>query len=106
MVGSAIALEAKAQGQEVVGKSSRDLDFTNRNEVIQDLISTKPNFLVIAAAKVGGIGANSTYPVEFLTLNLQLQTNLLDAAHEAKIRKVIFFDKVIMYLDESSLFLN
>ncbi len=97
MVGSAIALEAKAQGQEVVGKSSSDLDFTNRNEVIQDLISTKPNFLVIAAAKVGGIGANSALPVDFLSVNLQIQTNLIDAAHIAGIERVLLLGSSCVY---------
>ena len=97
MVGSAIALEAKAQGQEVVGKSSSDLDFTNRNEVIRDLINTKPNFLVIAAAKVGGIGANSALPVDFLSVNLQIQTNLIDAAHIAGIERVLLLGSSCVY---------
>jgi len=97
MVGSAIALEAKAQGQEVFGKSSSHLDFTNRNEVIQELISTKPNFLVIAAAKVGGIGANSAMPVDFLSVNLQIQTNLIDAAHIAGIERVLLLGSSCVY---------
>ncbi len=97
MVGSAIALEAKAQGQEVLGKSSRDLDFTNRIDVIQELMSIKPNFLVIAAAKVGGIGANSAMPVDFLSVNLQIQTNLIDAAHIAGIERVLFLGSSCIY---------
>ena len=97
MVGSAIALEAKAQGQEVVGKSSRDLDFTNRTDVIQELISIKPDSLVIAAAKVGGIGANSAMPVDFLSVNLQIQTNLIDAAHIAGIERVLFLGSSCIY---------
>ena len=97
MVGSAIALEAKAQGQDVVGKSSRDLDFTNRTDVIQELISIKPDSLVIAAAKVGGIGANSAMPVDFLSVNLQIQTNLIDAAHIAGIERVLFLGSSCIY---------
>ena len=97
MVGSAIALEAKAQGQDVVGKSSRDLDFTNRTDVIQELISIKPDSLVIAAAKVGGIGANSAMPVDFLSVNLQIQTNLIDAAHIAGIERILFLGSSCIY---------
>ena len=66
MVGSAIAGEAKAQGHEFLGKSSKELDLTNRDAVFADLKATKPDALVIAAAKVGGIGANSNFPVDFL----------------------------------------
>lgn len=97
MVGSAIALEAKAQKHEVLGKSSGELNFTNRKEVFQDLISTKPDCLIIAAAKVGGIGANSSMPVEFLSTNLQIQTNLIDAAHAAGIERVLFLGSSCIY---------
>ena len=97
MVGSTIALEAKAQDQEVVGKSSKELDLTNRPDVFQEINSTKPDFLVIAAAKVGGIGANSKLPVDFLSVNLQIQTNLIDAAHTAGVGKVLFLGSSCIY---------
>ena len=97
MVGSAIALEAKVQGHEVLGKSSKELDFTNRTDVFQELTGTKPSSLVIAAAKVGGIGANSAMPVDFLSVNLQIQTNLIDAAHAAGIEKVLFLGSSCIY---------
>ena len=97
MVGSTIALEAKAQGHEVVGKSSKELDITNRVDVFQELISIKPDFLIIAAAKVGGIGANSARPVDFLSVNLQIQTNLIDAAHAADLKRVLFLGSSCIY---------
>lgn len=97
MVGSAIAAEAILQGYEVMGKSSRDLNFTNRTHVFNELSSTKPDALIIAAAKVGGIGANSRLPVDFLSENLQIQTNLLDAAHFANIKKVLFLGSSCVY---------
>ena len=97
MVGSAIALEAKAQDQEVVGKSSKELDLRNRTDVFQELINTKPDFLVIAAAKVGGIGANSALPVDFLSVNLQIQTNLIDAAHTVGVERVLFLGSSCIY---------
>ena len=97
MVGSAIALEAKSRGLEVLGKPSVELDFTKRDDVFKELAETKPDQLVIAAAKVGGIGANSSTPVEFLSLNLQIQTNLLDAAHAAQVEKVLFLGSSCIY---------
>lgn len=97
MVGSAIAEEAKKQGHEVIGKSSKELDLTNRDAVFTEMQSVKPDALVIAAAKVGGIGANSTFPVDFLSVNLQIQTNLLDAAHAANIERVLFLGSSCIY---------
>jgi GDP-L-fucose synthase len=97
MVGSAIAEEAKKQGHAVIGKSSKELDLTNRDAVFAEMQSVKPDALVIAAAKVGGIGANSTFPVDFLSVNLQIQTNLLDAAHAADIDRVLFLGSSCIY---------
>ena len=97
MVGSAIAFEANAQGFEVIGKSSKELDLTDRKVVFEEIQSSKPDALIIAAAKVGGIGANSGMPVDFLSVNLQIQTNLLDAAHKANINKVLFLGSSCIY---------
>ena len=97
MVGSAISALAKDQGFDVFGKSSKNLDLTNRFEVFQELIDLRPSYLVIASAKVGGIGANSTKPVEFLSVNLQIQTNLLDAAHAAGVARVLFLGSSCIY---------
>ena len=97
MVGSALAEEALKQGHEVMGKKSRDLDLTNRDAVFAELAIIKPDALIIAAAKVGGIGANSNFPVDFLSTNLQIQTNLLDAAHYAKIERVLFLGSSCIY---------
>ena len=97
MVGSAIAEDAKKQGHEVLGKSSKELDLTNRDAVFAEMKSVKPDALVIAAAKVGGIGANSTFPVDFLSVNLQIQTNLLDAAHASDIERVLFLGSSCIY---------
>jgi GDP-L-fucose synthase len=97
MVGSAITEEAKKQGHETLGKSSKELDLTNREAVFAEMKSVKPDALVIAAAKVGGIGANSTFPVDFLSVNLQIQSNLLDAAHAADIERVLFLGSSCIY---------
>ena len=97
MAGSAIAIEAKSQGYDVLGKSSRDLDLTNRNSVFDEMSKFNPDILIIAAAKVGGIVANSNLPVEFLSVNLQIQTNLLDAAHHYEIDRVLFLGSSCSY---------
>lgn len=97
MVGSTIAIEAKAQGHEVIGKSSKELNLTDRSAVFSELGNTKPDALIVAAAKVGGIGANSSFPVDFLSVNLQIQTNLLDAAHAWDIDKVLFLGSSCVY---------
>jgi GDP-L-fucose synthase len=97
MVGSAIALAAEKQDHEVLGKTHKDLDLTKRDAVFAEMKSVKPDALVIAAAKVGGIGANSVFPVDFLSENLQIQTNLLDAAHAANINRVLFLGSSCIY---------
>jgi GDP-L-fucose synthase len=97
MVGSAIALEARSMGYEVVGKGSDELDLTNRAAVFDEIITENPDALIIAAARVGGIGANVSDPVGFLSVNLQIQTNLLDAAHNAKINKLLFMGSSCIY---------
>lgn len=97
MVGSAIAEEARSRQLEVIGKSSKELDFLDRKATFTEFQNVKPDYLVIAAAKVGGIGANSSFPVEFLSLNLQIQTNILDAAHNAEISRVLFLGSSCIY---------
>ena len=97
LVGTHVAKLAKSEGYQVSGKPSSELDFRNREATFSELTSLNPDILVIAAAVVGGIGANSEYPVKFLTENLQIQCNLIDAAHAAKVKKVIFLGSSCIY---------
>ena len=97
MVGSQIARQAAQRGYMVAGKSSSKLDFTNRHNTFKDLELEKPDALVIAAAVVGGIGANIAEPVRFLTNNLQIQSNLIDGAFAAKINKLVFLGSSCIY---------
>ena len=97
MVGSSLARKALDLGHEVFGKPSSELDFTNRSLTFHEIATFNPEVLVIAAAKVGGIGANSKFPVDFLTTNLQIQTNLIDAAHASDVQKVIFLGSSCIY---------
>ncbi len=97
LVGSHVAKLAKSEGFQISGKPSSELDFRNRDATFSELKSLRPDILIIAAAVVGGIGANSEYPVKFLTENLQIQCNLIDAAHAAKVQKVVFLGSSCVY---------
>ncbi len=97
MVGSAVARVANSSGHKVLGKSSDQLDFTDRLATFKEVENTNPDVLIIAAAKVGGIGVNYKYPVDFLSTNLQIQTNLIDAAHANKIERVVFLGSSCIY---------
>lgn len=97
MVGSAVSRAAKSKNYEVLGKSSAQLDFTDRSATFEEIALASPDVLIIAAAKVGGIGANFKFPVDFLSINLQIQTNLIDAAHSNNIKKVLFLGSSCIY---------
>jgi hypothetical protein len=86
LVGSAITRAIEERGtEEWIGRSRAEVDLLDRDAVFDFVTTTKPDAIIVAAAKVGGIKANDTYPVEFLTENLQIQSNLMDAAHAAGI---------------------
>ena len=98
LVGSAMvrAIEA-GDAHTWIGQTRSELDLLNRSEVFEYVASVKPDAMVVAAAKVGGIHANSTYPVQFLSENLQIETNLMDAAHAAGIERVLFLGSSCVY---------
>ncbi len=98
LVGSAIvrALESAGVG-EVVGWRSSELDLRDRQATFDAIHEAKPDIVIDAAAKVGGIMANSTYPVEFLRDNILLQTNIMDAAHAADIDRLLFLGSSCIY---------
>ena len=97
LVGSAIVRELKRVDKKVIGISSKDLNLLDRAKTFSFIKDLKPNVIIDAAAKVGGVGSNNAYPVEFLSQNLQIQTNLMDAAHEAKIEKFLFLGSSCIY---------
>ena len=91
LVGSAIARNIDSGLHHTwVGASRQELDLFDRKKVFEFVKIQKPDAVVIAAARVGGINANNTYPVEFLTENLQIEMSLLDACHAADIPKFSF----------------
>jgi GDP-L-fucose synthase len=80
-----------------VGKTRSELDLLNRSAVFDFLADEKPDAVIVAAAKVGGIWANKTQPVEFLTENLQIQNNLLDGSHAVDINRLLFLGSSCIY---------
>ncbi|MBD8490091.1 GDP-L-fucose synthase [Echinicola sp. CAU 1574] len=98
MVGSAIwrALEAKGYTN-LMGKSSKELDLRNQAAVKDFYATEQPEVVIDAAARVGGILANNSYPYQFLMENLQIQNNLIDGAHQSGIGKFIFLGSSCIY---------
>lgn len=98
LVGSAMVRSIETdEAHSWIGQTRSELDLLNRKAVFDYVESSKPDAMVIAAAKVGGIHANSTYPVQFLSENLQIETNLLDAAHAAGTERVLFLGSSCVY---------
>ena len=98
LVGSAIVRAIEADGKHTwIGKTREELDLLDRKAVFKLLGQEKPDALVIAAAKVGGIHANNAYPVEFLSQNLQIESNLMDGAHAAGIERLLFLGSSCVY---------
>lgn len=98
LVGSAIWRLLEKEGfTGLVGRTSSELNLKNRDAVFAFFEETKPRYVVLAAAKVGGILANDTYPVDFLSENLQIQVNVLDAAVAAGVERLLFLGSSCIY---------
>ena len=98
MVGSAIwrALEAKGYTN-IIGKTSKELDLRNQQAVYDFVNQEAPIVIIDAAARVGGILANNNYPYNFLMENMQIQNNLISAAHQLAVQKFIFLGSSCIY---------
>ncbi|UEL27788.1 GDP-L-fucose synthase [Pseudarthrobacter sp. L1SW] len=98
LVGSAIWRRLEQDGfSDLVGLTSAELDLKDRDAVLRFFADAKPRYVVLAAAKVGGILANSTYPVDFLSDNLRIQVNVLDAAREFGVERLLFLGSSCIY---------
>lgn len=97
LVGSAIYELLKSKGEDVLGLNSQVVDLLDRPKTVEFLMDVKPIAVIDAAAVVGGIKANSLFPVEFLSNNLQIQLNLMDASHKAKVEKFVFLGSSCIY---------
>ena len=102
LAGSAITRAFKALGEEVIPVSSSVVDLTDFDATRDFLKSRKPKLVVDAAAKVGGIGANNSRPVEFLANNLCIQNNLMQAAFEAEVENFVFLGSSCIYPRDSA----
>ena len=98
LVGSAIWRKLEAEGfTRLVGRGSSELDLKDREAVFDFFAQNRPRYVVLAAAKVGGILANNTYPVDFLSENLRIQVNVLDAAQEHGVERLLFLGSSCIY---------
>jgi len=98
LVGSAVWRHLESQGfGDLVGHTSAELDLRDRDATFAALETDRPDVVVVAAAKVGGIKANDTYPVEFLTDNLRIQNNVMEAAHAVGVERLLFLGSSCIY---------
>ena len=98
MVGSAIVRNLESKGYTNIIKGTRDdVDFTNQDETERYFCSEEPEYVFVAAAKVGGIMANNNYKAEFLTENLQIQTNIIQQSYNFGVKKLLFLGSSCIY---------
>jgi len=98
LVGSAIVRNLQEKGyHNLVFRTSKELDLTNSNQVDSFFQEQRPDYVFLAAAKVGGIAANNDYPAEFIRDNLMIQTNVIDAAHRNRVKKLLFLGSTCIY---------
>jgi len=97
LVGSAIVRNLERRGYESFGFTHQELDLTDQGEVYRRFDQYKPEYVFLAAAKVGGIHANNTYPAEFIDSNLQIQNNVIRACYDYEVKKLVFLGSVCIY---------
>lgn len=98
LVGSAIVRTLQSQGYtNLIFRSSSELDLTNQQATADFFMEEKPEYVFLAAAKVGGIMANNTYPAEFIYQNLQIQSNIIHSAFLSGVKKLLFLGSSCIY---------
>lgn len=98
LVGSAIVRNLKEKGYEnVIGRTHKELDLLSQEAVRLFFEKERPDVVVLAAAKVGGIHANETYPADFVYDNLQIQCNVIKCCHDYKVKKLLFLGSTCIY---------
>lgn len=97
LVGSAIFKALEDRGDSVIGINSKVVDLLDREATFEFIHDHKPQLVIDAAAIVGGIGANNQFRVEFLSKNLQIQSNLMDASHAANVERFVFLGSSCIY---------
>ena len=98
MVGSAIVRNLKDKDySNIIGRTHKELDLTNQAAVQQFFEQENPDQVYLAAAKVGGIHANHTYPAEFIYVNLMIEANVIHAAYKSGVKKLLFLGSSCIY---------
>ena len=98
LVGSAIVRKLQAEGfKNIVTRTHKELDLTRQADVEQFFEEEKPAYVILAAAKVGGIYANDTYPADFIMKNLQIECNVIDSAYKNHVEKLLFLGSSCIY---------
>src|SRR4051794_27960100 len=97
LVGSALVRRLEADGHEVITRGRDELDLRDAARTEAFLTGTRPHAVVLAAAKVGGIMANSTYPVQFIEDNLRIQLSVIAGAHAAGVARLLFLGSSCIY---------
>ena len=97
LVGSAIYELLTSRNEEVIGINSKVVNLLDRQATFDFINDHKPEIVIDAAAIVGGIGANNSFPVDFLSKNLQIQNNLMDASHAANVERFVFLGSSCIY---------
>ena len=98
LVGSALVRKFQELGYDnLILKTRSELNLLNQQEVAEFFAVEKPEYVFLAAAKVGGIGANSTYPADFVYENIMIQTNIIHSAYENKAKKLLFLGSSCIY---------
>ncbi len=98
LVGSALIANLKAQGYtNLLTRTHAELDLTNKEATEALFAAEKPDYVFLAAAKVGGIYANNTYPADFILSNLAIQTNIINSAYQNKVTRLMFLGSSCIY---------
>ena len=98
LVGSAIVRQLESKGfTNLLTRTHKDLDLTNQKQVQNFFTQEKPNYVILAAAKVGGIYANNIYPADFIYQNMMIEANVINSAYKSKVKRLLFLGSTCVY---------
>ena len=98
LVGSAIIRQLKKRGfTNLLVRTHKELDLTNQSKVQDFFKKNRPDYVILAAAKVGGIHANNTYPADFIYQNMMIEANVVNSAYESKVKRLLFLGSTCIY---------
>jgi len=98
LVGSAIVRQLESRGfTNLLMRTHKELDLTNQAQVQSFFSQEKPDYVILAAAKVGGIHANNTYPADFIYQNMMIEANVINSAYENKVKRLLFLGSTCIY---------